>query len=632
MDSNHTYTIFHLFCGSGGAALGFQQAVDEYKGVVGRFRTLAGVDVDPEACEDFRNLTEAPAIQMDLFTRKDYIAFHGQEPPEGWHEATPEDLWEAAGNEYPDVVFFSPPCKGFSGLLPSKSAKSEKYQALNRLVISGITLTMEAFQNNLPALIMLENVPRITTRGEWLLKQVKNMLANYGYVFHEGYHDCGEIGGLGQHRKRYLLIARHKEKISNFVYRPPIKRLKSIGEVLGPLPLPGDPTMGPMHRLPRLQWKTWVRLALIPAGGDWRDLENLTEKGWYDNAYRIMPWDRPVRNGDSGGAPSCGAVNIADPRLDHDPRDGGWQVAPWDKPSGTIVGSARVGHSNGVSAIADPRLPERENRHPAVYQVVKWDEPGPCVTGTRFGSGAPAISDPRLPEKSVRYHNKYQMLGWDHPASTVTGIADIQSGAQSIADPRLQLGKNTHHCLYRVEKWDDSAHVVTGATRPGGGAHSVADPRLGCNPRNGLYGVQSWDKPSATITGARNLHSGTAAVADPRIPKDTEQGIWVIIAEDGTLHRPLTTLELAALQGFPLTMFDGRFLILAGNSDARWRERIGNAVPPPTAKAIAEVILRSLLLNDLETWELSSTDIWVRSQREDVVNEYIHKRLMETTG
>jgi len=66
-----------------------------------------------------------------------------------------------------------------------------------------------------------------------------------------------------------------------------------------------------------------------------------------------------------------------------------------------------------------------------------------------------------------------------------------------------------------------------------------------------------------------------------------------------------------ALQGFPLFMPDGKPVVLAGKSDAKWRERIGNAVPPPAAQAIGEQILRTLLLNAMGTWELSATGIWV---------------------
>jgi len=148
------FTVVHLFAGIGGAALGFQQAREEYKGLVGRFRTLVGIDVDPEACADFEALTGAPAVEMDLFARSDYEAFHGSKPPDDWREATAEDILAATGGECPDVVFLSPPCKGFSGLLPNKKAVTPKYQALNNLVIRGLKLTLEAFSGDLPACIM----------------------------------------------------------------------------------------------------------------------------------------------------------------------------------------------------------------------------------------------------------------------------------------------------------------------------------------------------------------------------------------------------------------------------------------------------------------------------------------------
>lgn len=140
---NKEFKILHILSGLGGAALGFQQATTEWRGIRGRFRTIGGIDCDEEACEDFENLTGARAIQMDLFTRSDYMAYHGKEPPPRWKEVIPWDLREAV-RETPDVIFLSPPCKGFSSLLPQKAAASEKYQALNHLVTRGLFLVMEA--------------------------------------------------------------------------------------------------------------------------------------------------------------------------------------------------------------------------------------------------------------------------------------------------------------------------------------------------------------------------------------------------------------------------------------------------------------------------------------------------------
>lgn len=79
---------------------------------------------------------------------------------------------------------------------------------------------------------------------------------------------------------------------------------------------------------------------------------------------------------------------------------------------------------------------------------------------------------------------------------------------------------------------------------------------------------------------------------------------------DGTWHRPFTTLELAALQSL---VEPEEQLELDGLSDSAWRERIGNAVPPAAAEAIAGVMGTTLLLAwSGETFVLSSTPIWVR--------------------
>jgi site-specific DNA-cytosine methylase len=531
------FKTLHLFAGSAGGELGFKYAVEEFRGMVGKFRNLCGIDVDPEACEDYERLTGSRAVQMDLFSREQYIDFHGHEPPADWQEATPYDIWRTTNGEAPDVVFTSPPCKGFSGLLPEKSAQTKKYQALNKLTVRGIKLCLDAFEDDLPSLFLLENVTRITSRGSELLKEIKDLLKKYGYAIDEDFHDCGELGGLAQHRRRYLLIARYEKKVMPFVYKPPKKRVKSIGEVLGTLPLPDDPAGGSMHRLPRLQWKTWVRLALIPAGGDWRDLEK-------------VDWQRY--------------------RIQHVLRKGALGIADWNEPSGSITGAAGFGRSNATQAISDPRLPERDSRHPGVYRIVRWNETAPTVTGTRFGSGALAISDPR------------------------TGFKE-----------------GTHGAIYRVSDWEGSSNTVTGAMRPNNGALSVNDPRLSCKPRSGMMGVQAWDEPAKTVIGAGDIHAGAAAVADPRIPDDHETGTWIIIAEDGTWHRPLTTYELAILQGFPTHMPDGRPLELAGKNDARWRERIGNAVPPAAAQAIAETVLRTLMANAMNEWLMAAEEIWV---------------------
>ena len=51
----------------------------------------------------------------------------------------------------------------------------------------------------------------------------------------------------------------------------------------------GQARVGPMHRTPRLQWRTWVRLAFVEAGKDWRSLERLRVRDGVLADYLILP-------------------------------------------------------------------------------------------------------------------------------------------------------------------------------------------------------------------------------------------------------------------------------------------------------------------------------------------------------
>ncbi|MUG26023.1 DNA cytosine methyltransferase [Paenibacillus macerans] len=627
------YKVAFLFGGIGGGALGFKGARAEYMGAEARFRSLCSIDSDPVVCRNYEQITGGKAVQMDLFDRQQYIDFHGvDEPPKDWQEAEPWDLWNAFGEQVPDVIFTSPPCKGFSGLLPEKSASSKKYQALNLLTIRGIDLSLSAcrdYGGELPRLFLLENVPRIMTRGKKILEKIKATLQKYGYAVNDETHDCGEIGGLGQRRKRYLLIARNEKRMPAFVYKPEIKPLKTIGDVIGPLPLPGDEINGgPSNRIPMLQRKTWERLAFIPAGGDWKALESVEFEQYRlehiprSGAWAVDDWNQPGRTvtGGAGVGRSNGLAAVNDPRTGFKDATHAaiYKVSRYEEASPTVTGAARP--NNGALSVGDPRLKERANRHPGVYRIVKADEPAPCVTGTRFGSGALALADPRVNDRDgSRRSNGYTVRPWEEQAHTVTGEDTLGSGAQSVADPRLSPREGRYPGTYRVEDWKEASNTVLGQTDIQCGAASIGDPRLGCSPRSGSYGVQSWDETAATVTGAGDVHSGNAAIADPRIPEYNERCVMVIIAEDGTWHRPFTTYELAVgLQGFPRYLPDGRPFQIEGCSDAKAREYIGNAVPPDAAKGMANVILMAMVLSDQGvTFEFSWDPIWVQPERDE---------------
>ncbi|EPO6706384.1 DNA cytosine methyltransferase [Pseudomonas aeruginosa] len=538
---------FHFCCGLGGGAAGFNRARPRVGSVEAEWVCLGGIDVDPAGLRDFERLAGVPGTLLDLFTRDQYVRFHGKEPPAGWREATPEDIRRAAGGRRPDAVFISSPCKGASGLLSEKMSLTPKYQALNELTLRCIWLMGEAWADDPVPLIVFENVPRLASRGRHLLDQINSLLGGFGYAVAETTHDCGELGGLAQSRKRFLLVARHTEKVPPFLYEPEKKSLRAVGDILGRMPLPGDiEAAGPMHRVPSLQWKTWVRLALVRAGSDWRSLNDLAVEDGYLRDLVIVP---EYRSGYMG-------------------------VHGWDDPAGTIAG--RSGPTNGAFSVADPRYRQASNwNHGQQFGVIRWAESAPTIPGqTMPGQGTFSVADPR--PNWNRHSGNYRVIRYDQPAGTIiAGGKGVQGGQQSVADPRiLHRGKGDNY--------------LTG----------------------GHYGVIGFIQHSGAIAASSRYDSGRFSVADPRIPAADERLTCIIRSLDGTWHRPFTTLEKAALQSL---VEPEEYLVLDGMSDKDWSERIGNAVPPHAAEAIADVMGTTLLLAEAgETFMLSNTPIWVR--------------------
>jgi len=277
--------------------------------------------------------------------------------------------------------------------------------------------------------------------------------------------------------------------------------------------------------------------------------------------------------------------------------------------------------SNGAFSVADPRAPRELGRYQP-YGVVPWAAPSRTVTGEAApGAGPYSVADPRAPGWGGR--GKYRVTSMDEAAGAVIAASTTGQSAFAVADPRLNCdvedrrGRRLNH-VYKVVRWDQGAGAVTGAT--GNARPNVADPRPAAwregRPSfegGGHYGVLPWEEPSGAVVGHARHDKGRFSVADARPPGPREKCAPLIVALDGTWHRPFTTLELAALQGFPVLPEDAEALVLEGRADSRWRERIGNSVPPPTAAAMASEMARTLLLASMgRTFELRSVPIWVR--------------------
>ncbi|HCE7209026.1 TPA: DNA cytosine methyltransferase [Pseudomonas aeruginosa] len=555
-----TYKHFGFCCGLGSGAAGFNDSSLQIANMLGNWRCIGGVDIDPAGLADFEEFTGTKGTLLDLFTREQYIAYHGKEPPAGWKEATLDDIRRAAGNEDPDGVFISSPCKGASGLLPESMSVTPKYMALNELTLRCVWLMLEAWRHNPVKLIIFENVPRLASRGRYLLDQIVKLFRHYGYAVEETVHDCGKIANLAQSRPRFLLVARHLERVPAFLYQPQTHNLRGVGEILDRMPMPGDLALaGPMHRVPALHWKTWVRLALVEPGKDWRSLNRLAIEDGYLRDLIIVP---EYHSGYLG-------------------------VHGWGDSIGTIAG--RNSPTNGAYSVADPRPVSKAEY--SQYGVIPWARHSGVVTEQRSpGQGPFSVADPR-PDWN-RHSGNFRVVPYDRAAGTIiAGGKGVQGGWQSVADPRVLDRKN-------------------------GDAYLTG----------GHYGVVRWDNSAGAVSASARHDNGRWSVADTRLPAANDRLACVIRSPSNTWNRPFTTLELAALQ----SMFDpediwqpheetgvlelvGKQFILSGSNDGAWRERIGNAVPRKAGKAIADVMLSTLMLSEMgETFTLNSMPVWCR--------------------
>lgn len=526
------WTCLHLFAGIGGCTLGFKRA---------GLRSLGSIDIDAKAIEQLRRMTGgSPAFVRDLATLQ------------------PGDL-RALVPTSPDVVVMSPPCKSFSGCMPAARAAEDRYVDMSQLAVRGVFLALETWPEHPPGYILIENVPRIRTRGAPMLEQIVALLQRYGYATDQRVHDCGELGGLAQHRDRFLLMARNMERCPAFLRRPPPRRVRAVGEVLLPLPSPVADHGDPMHKLPLLSAMNWLRLAAIPAGKDWRALPEEIR----------LTWDREAHGGrpDSFGvmtptAPSptvrgrqevqTSRASIADPRLA--PRAGRFkgklQVSPATAPSNTITGTSAQPSLGACAVLADPRL-GCEPRNGA-YGVQDAGEAAPAVLGHgSHDNSVGSLADPRLAHKPRR--GSLGVMAEGAPAPTVRARHEARQAPAAVVDSR---------------GWPIPTHEM----------------------------VREAD-------GALVLHGPPIDLEDKR------PCLLVIRALDGTWHRPITRREAFTLQSGPLD-----FVIegprTSSKAQAGVQEWIGNMIPVDAAEAIGLELIEALASSTPATL-LRGPDVWV---------------------
>jgi len=178
--------VIDLFCGIGGASLGFKQA---------GYNIRLGVDIDGKACEIFTHNIDSKIITKDI---------NNYTPSECLNDAKIE-------KEKLDLLICCPPCQGFSRI-----NKNGEGDPRNKLVEK----TLEFILYLKPKVVVFENVPGILAeKYKEKLDLFISKLKENRYLFSDNLRKNHLLNaanyGIPQTRKRFILIAVNKDSGMN---------------------------------------------------------------------------------------------------------------------------------------------------------------------------------------------------------------------------------------------------------------------------------------------------------------------------------------------------------------------------------------------------------------------------------
>ncbi|MCP4364226.1 MAG: DNA cytosine methyltransferase [Planctomycetes bacterium] len=161
-----------LFCGAGGLTLGLKRA---------GFNVALGIELHRGIAETYRANHKKTELLRKCVT-----------------DVTGQEIFKLLGKKKIDLVAGCPPCQGFSQL-------TEKYK--RRDSRNGLVLEMaRIIEETKPRMVMMENVPGITTKGKLILEEFVGRLKRMGYLINMDVLQMADYG-VPQSRKRFVLLA-----------------------------------------------------------------------------------------------------------------------------------------------------------------------------------------------------------------------------------------------------------------------------------------------------------------------------------------------------------------------------------------------------------------------------------------
>lgn len=165
-------TAIDIFAGGGGLTLGLKKA---------GFQVVAAVETEKYAFSTYKaNHPEVRAFKQDIRTIRG------------------ESLLQCSPTGKIDLLSGCPPCQGFSAL----TSKKGEIDPRNQLVLEMGRLVEEIK----PKIVMIENVPGLTSKGKKIFNQLLRKLDSLGYLINYEVLQVASYG-IPQSRQRLILLA-----------------------------------------------------------------------------------------------------------------------------------------------------------------------------------------------------------------------------------------------------------------------------------------------------------------------------------------------------------------------------------------------------------------------------------------
>ncbi len=256
---NKMLKVMSLFSGCGGMDLGFILAKHQKYA----YKLVWAIDFDEVACKTYEKNFK--------------------------HEIVCNDIWKVDLDKTPeaDVIIGGFPCEDFSIL---RGDTRPCFKSKRGLLY---TKFVEAVAKKQPLFFVAENVKGLLSAHKgWAIKKIKE---DFEKVDHVGYNVEYKLinfadFGVPQNRQRVIIVGVRKDVGLKFEFPEPTHKGKPVSAKEA---LDGVEKIELNNEKLKIQESTKKKLEQIPAGGNYKDLPDHSDRNWMSLIYRRLHPDKP---------------------------------------------------------------------------------------------------------------------------------------------------------------------------------------------------------------------------------------------------------------------------------------------------------------------------------------------------